>query len=269
METIFNFEDLNEYLKTYISQMPKRGWGTVQKWADHLGVRSSYISQVMSGSKYFNIDQALNLADIMGLSGMELDYFILLAEKEKAGGYKSKKYFEQKLKQKKQESLTLSKRIPRDTHMSEKQHRIFYSSWIYSGVRMYCTLTNGKTLAEIEKKFSLSTEDCLQILNFLTEANLVKKEGLRFKQGIQKTHLDRESPHIVRHWLNWHLKALSKFDRLKDDELIYSAPFSISEKDYHVLREELTTFIKTFIKKVQNTNPEQVAFINIDFLKLL
>ncbi len=265
---IFNFENLKDYLRACIRQMPKRGWGVIQNWADHLGVRSSYVSQILSGSKSLNVDQALNLANLLGLSGIELDYFILLIEKDKNSGYKAKKYYEQKLIQKKQESLNLSKRIPNDAKMSEEQQRIFYSSWIYSGVRMFCTLDSGKTLTEIEKKFNISKEECLHILNFLTDSKLLKKDGNFFKQGIQKTHLDRDSAYIVHHWLNWHLKALSKFDRLKDNELIYSAPFSISEKDYDILREELTAFIKKFVDKVQNTNPEQIAFINIDFLKL-
>ena len=90
---VFEFDNSREFLRTYIDSLPKKGWGEIQRWADHLGLQASYISQVLAGTKTFNMDQGLKLAKHLGLKETELDYLMLVMEKERAASHETKKYF--------------------------------------------------------------------------------------------------------------------------------------------------------------------------------
>lgn len=269
MKSIFTFDSAKDYLRHYIDTLPKKGWGQVQSWATHLGVQPSYVSQILSGLKTLNSDQAIQLSQVIGLSGIELDYFILLVEKEKAGHHLTKNYYETKMKSLKSDSKNLAKRLPQDKVLTAEQKSIFYSSWLYSAARMLCSLPGGQTLPSLTQKLDLEKEEAHTIVSFLCDTGLCEKKGTHYFVGARKTHLEKNSPHVRTHWLNWHLKAMQKFDNVQANEMIYSAPFTISEKDFEALHEELVKFIKNLSVRVENTEPEHVALLNIDFLRIL
>jgi uncharacterized protein (TIGR02147 family) len=268
MDSIFSFQKTQDYLRSYISALPRKGWGEVKRWGDHLAVQGSFISQVLSGAKVLNTDQGVRLAELLGLRGVEVDYFIAMIEKEKAGHHLSEKYFENKMNSLKKEARQIAKRLVTDTELTDEQKGRFYSSWIFAGIKNFCSLPNGKTLTEITEKFQLSSSEAIEILQFLCESGLCRKDGTVYVVGHLKTHLDRKSPYIQRHWTNWHLKAIQQFDRVSEDELIYSAPFTISAKDFEIAREELVQFIQRLSKRVSATSPEDVAIVNLNLMKL-
>ena len=268
MKSVFTFSASREFLRTYIESLPKKGWGEIQRWADHLGVQTSYVSQVLSGMKNFNVEYSVRLAKYIGLSGLELDYFVLLTEKERAGTVEAQEYFDEKLQRLKKDSRNIADSVTKDKTLSEEEKAEFYSSWIYSAIRLYCSIGSGKTLFQISEHFGITKEACSTILHFLVQSGLCAQKGDKYLMGAQKTHVDKKSAHVRRHWLNWHIQALSRLETVDESELIYSAPFSISKKDFESLQEELTAFIADFVKKVQKTEPQQVAFLNIDLLRL-
>lgn len=268
MSSIFTFSSSREYLRAYIDSLPKKGWGEIQRWSEQLGVQTSYISQVLSGSKNFNTEYALRLGKYIGLVGMELDFFILMIEKERAGTVEAQDYFASKMNAMKKDSRSLSNRVVKDRALTDEEMTIFYSSWMYSAIRLYCSVSGGRTIHQISEYFDVPKEECSQIMTFLVGSGFCTKKGEKYQMGTQKTHVDRKSPHVRRHWMNWHVKGLTRFENLDESELIYSAPFSISRKDFEILREDLAVFIKKFVEKVGNTEPEEVAFLNIDLLKV-
>jgi uncharacterized protein (TIGR02147 family) len=265
---IFQFSAVKEYLRSYIEQLPKQGWGEVQRWANHLGVQASFVSQILSGAKSLNVDQALKLSSVLGLQESELDYFILLVEQERAGNHATKEYFAHKVQALKKESRSLHKRLQKDRALTDEEQSIFYSSWLYSATRMHCSLPGGRSLAELSETLKLSREETGKILAFLCETGLCQKKGNHYVVGFQKTHLEKSSPHIRKHWSNWHVKALGRMDDVQEHELIYSAPFTISEKDFDLFKEEITALLQKLVTRVEKTKPEKVALLNIDFLEL-
>ncbi len=268
MKSIFTFSSSRDFLRTYVDSLPKKGWGEIQRWAEHLSVQSPYISQVLAGNKHFNIEYAIRLAKHIGLQGLELDYFILLIESERAGSVEAKEYFQRKIQNLKKESRNISNRVTKDKTLSEEEKTIFYSSWMYSAIRMFCSIGSGKTLHQISEHFEISKETCASMLAFLVQSGFVIQKGEKYQMGAQKTHIEKTSPHVKRHWLNWHVHALTHFENVDESEMVYSAPFSISKEDFEHLQEELTAFIKKFVERVQNTEPQEIAFLNIDLLKL-
>jgi len=139
---------------------------------------------------------------------------------------------------------------------------------MYSAVRLCCSIGEGQTLDEISEKLQLARSQVLTAIEFLREAGFVKQNGARFEIGSQYTHLGKGSPYLNRHHTNWRVKALQKIDHITDEELMYTAPFSISEKDFGVLREQMVGVIQEFLKTVKASQGETVACLNLDLLKL-
>jgi uncharacterized protein (TIGR02147 family) len=266
---VFSFQNSRDFLRSYIGSLPKNGWGEIQRWADFLGLQASYVSQILSGAKALNIDQSLALARHIGLKENEIDYFVLLVEKERAASHETKKYFDLKLEAAKAASKDLSKRLPKDRDLSAVEKSIFYSSWHYSAIRLFCSLSKvGKSLVEIADRFKLKRHEVAQILEFLCESGLCSEKKGRYFVGSQRTFLESDSPHIHRHRQNWRVRSLSQIETTQPDELVFSAPFSVSAVHFLELREQLAEFLESFYKKVSETDPEEMAVLNIDLMKL-
>ncbi|MGZ3695024.1 MAG: DUF4423 domain-containing protein, partial [Bdellovibrionota bacterium] len=103
------------------------------------------------------------------------------------------------------------------------------------------------------------------LLKFLTENGLCIERNSRYMMGLQKTHLERNSPHLPRHHSNWRLRAIERSEQLSDEELLYTAPVSLSKKDFQELREEMVAFVQKFLDKVHASPAEEVACFNMDF----
>lgn len=266
MNSLFSFTDYVVFLKAYIENQPKKGRGLIQKLALHLGVNPTFVSQVMSGLKNFSVEQGFEVMEFLGLAGLEKDYFVLLIQIKKAGSKKSEKYFLEQATQLKNRALKLSHRIEQDKTLNETQKSIFYSSWLYLAIWIFTSFEEGKTLEEIISEFSIPRSRAVEILNFLAETGLCNQNGIFYKVGASSTHLDSKSPFIIRHHMNWRNRALQRHENISESELVYSAPMSISEKDFEFLREELAHWIKKMVERVKKSPSERMAFLNIDFL---
>lgn len=268
MTSIYQYDNSREFFRAYIDQLPKKGWGEIQRWAELLGVQASYISQVLADAKIFSVDQGFKVAMYLGLKDAEVDFLMTIMEKERAASFETKKYFDEKLKTLKSEAKQLSKRLPSDRKFTEVEKSIFYSSWIYSAVRLFCSLSpKGKSLQEITDRFSIKRADASKILEFLCDSGLCIKKNNLYALGTQQTLLESTSAHIHRHRQNWRVKTLSQVETTQAEELVFSAPFSIGQKDFEALREELALFLEGFYKRVKTTEPDQLAILNIDLMK--
>lgn len=267
-KTIFNFQDYRSFLKNYLKELPK-SHGVLKTWAAHLNVHSTLVSQVMMGQREFTEEQALELCDFIGLGSLEKDYLLELLRLERAGTNNLKKYHQTKLKELEKKALKLSERIETERKLTEQESSIFYSSWIYSAIRLSCSLESGLTIDEISEKLSVPRSQILSAIEFLRSSGFVKQNGARFEIGTQYTHLGKGSPYLNRHHANWRIKALQKIDHLTDQELMYTAPFSISEKDFNVLREQMVAVIQDFLKTVKASEGETVACLNLDLFKVV
>ena len=266
-KTIFNFQNYRDFLKNYLKELPK-SHGVLKAWAEHLKVHSTLVSQVMMGKRDFTEEQALDLCDFIGLGALEKDYLLELLSLERAGTKNLKKYHQTKLKELSSKALKLSERIETERKLTDQESSIFYSSWIYSAIRLSCSLGNGLTIDEISEKLSVPRAQVLSAIEFLRDSGFVKQNGTRFEIGTQYTHLGKGSPYLNRHHANWRVKALQKIDHMTDQELMYTAPFSVSEKDFSILREQMVGIIQEFLKTVKASKGETVACFNLDLFKL-
>ncbi len=262
--TIFEFTDERLFLREYIDNLPKNGRGEISKIAKHLGVHSSFISQILAGTKDFNIEQAQELANYLGLNSLETDYFILMVQISRAGTNNLKTYFRTKLNSLKNQSLEVAKRIPQDRKLTEYECSIFYSSWLYLAVWLQTSIDAGQSLESIANRFDIPRARISEILEFLISTQLVRIEKDLYVMGPQLIHLDRSSPFLVKHHINWRVKAIQRSEDLTSEEMMFTSPLSISRKNFAQLREQIMELIKNASNLVTKSPAEDLACLNLD-----
>ena len=253
--SLFEFNDYRAYLRHHLKLLPKKGRGELSKIARHLGSNSTLLSQILGGTREFNAEQAYSLSQDLGHNELELEYFSILTQIERAGTTELKNHLKQKLSQIKQEALKLSSRISHERKLDDRQRAVFYSSWIFSGVN----------LEEIRERFELPRTRTLEIVNFLLEANLITENNGRYLFGVKSTFIEKGSPYLLKHHSNWRIKSLQKSEILSDQELMYTGQFSLSEKDFALLREQITELIKNLNATVKDSPAEKIAALNLDW----
>lgn len=258
--------DIRSALKKHISSLPKNGRGEVTRIAAALSVSTTLISQVLAGSKVLTPEQAQLLIEYLGVTGIEADYLTFLNQFERAGSSKLKGVWSAKLEELRKKSLKISQRVSVDRNLNEEERAVFYSSALYSAIRLYCSITNrGKTLAEICDRFDIPRGRAVEILKVLIDTGLCSIENDRYSMGLQKTHLEQGSPHLLKHHANWRLRAIQQSESLSEQELMYTCPVSLSRKDFELLREEMVQFIERFLSQVHESASEEIACFNMDF----
>lgn len=266
---LFEFNDYRDYLRAYIKTLPKNGRGELSKLAQYLKVNTTWISQIMSGSQDFNLEQAHALSLYLGHNELEMDYFSLLIQMERAGTQELRQHLKKKIESARQESLKLSKRVKFEKKLSEQDRAIFYSSWIYSAIHIYTSLfEKGVTLDEISHRFQLTKSKTAEAVQFLLKTGIITENSGRYSLGVQSTFVERGSPHILKHHSNWRIKAIQKSENLAETDLMVTGQYSLSNKDFLLLREKLTEFVKGLTKTIQDTDPEEIVCLNLDWFTL-
>jgi hypothetical protein len=101
-------------------------------------------------------------------------------------------------------------------------------------------------------------------LQFLVKARLVVRNGNKFLIGPQRTFLEKGHPLLKSHHTNWRLKALQQYEQLGDDELMFTSTISLSRADFARLRETLAEIVSATAKVIKETDPEDLACLNLD-----
>jgi uncharacterized protein (TIGR02147 family) len=263
---IFHYSDAKSYLKSYLKQLPKEGFGEAKKIAQHLNVSSTYMSQVLAGQKPLTLEHATSLGRYLGLGGVELDYFFYLVQLERAGTQELKAYCQEKLEELKRTSLKIANRVQTQRTLNEEQKSVFYSSPLYSSIHLYCaTDVKGRSLEEISQRFEVSRFKTSEMMRFLVQTGICIEENNRFLTGNQSTHLEQGSPHLLKHHTNWRLRAIQAGEDLNEKELMYTVNVALSKNDFQFLREEMVGFIQDFLKKANPSASEEIACLNMDW----
>lgn len=263
---VLNFDDYRDYMNAHLEAMPKKGHGQARKIASHLRVSSTFISRVLAGAKSLNLEQGELVAEFLGLTGLEADYFIFLIEKDRAGTKRLQNYWQKKLDQIRAQAKVLSERVEAQRPLSDEEKAVFYSNALISAVHLYTsTHPEGRSFQEVLDRFEVPRASLVKILDFLKSASLLVEKDGRYQMGSQSTHVGTESPHWLRHHTNWRLRAVAANESLQENELMYTVNVSLSKKDFEHLREQMVGFIKKFLNRVHASPAEEIACFNLDF----
>lgn len=263
---IFQQDSYKEILLYLGKNGPTATKGFYRKLSEHLDVHPTFISQVLSGHRDFSEEQLIVICDYMGLKERETEFLLMLLKHEKAGSKRLRDYYKQQLQNIRSESVVMKSRQPGSRKMKEAERAIFYSAWQYSAVHMMATLSQKPSFVQIQARLGLSRQQTQQIVSFLLETEMIQEKNGKYIEGPSQTYLERTSPYLFQHHVNWRLKGLSKYPQMEEQELMYTSNFSISRADFATLRTEIVKFIQNFLANVEKSEAEDVGQLNIDLL---
>lgn len=267
--TLLNEFDYRSFLNQYIKAQPKRGHGFKLKISEELRVHPTLITQILKGQKSFTMEHAFSLVLFLKFNDLEKDYFLTLIEYDRAGSESLKKFIEKKLLKLRQEGEKVKNRVAVYSSLGESDQALFYSQWFYSAIRLSCGIGKNVEAKTICRQFDLPFNLVEQVLSFLVSRGLVvEKTNGTFVPGPQNTFLPAESPLISRHHMNWRMKAIERHPRLLPDELAFSAPVTVAEKDVSKIRKLCLDLIESVSKQVAESPSETLACINVDWFRL-
>lgn len=267
MKTVFDFTDYREFLNTWIDEHGEGSRGLKGRIAQACGVSSSLISLILKGHKHLTLEQAAEAADFVGLNDREAEYFFLLVEIGKAGSHKLQTKLRKRMKEQQEQAKKISKRVRKDIELSDEVKSIYYSSWIYTGIRNLSAVPGTNDVPAIAKRLNLPVAVVNRAVNFLLENGLCKKENGQLTFGPANTHVESDSPFVIKHHQNWRLRGFSFMDAFSESDLFYTCPMSLSAETAEEIRRLLPGFIEEVLKKVRPSPSEKIYCLNLDWFE--
>ena len=265
---IFEFSDYRDFVIKTVRSLPKAGRGEFLKIAKHLGIHTSTLSQVLSGTKHLTLDQACSLGDYFGLNDLETEYLLQLVEFERAGTERLRATLKKQMSRLREKSKELSAVVPGKRTLSEEEKAIFYSNWFYPGIWALTSIPGYQTSDAISKYFGLPKLLVNQVISFLVSTGLCAGENGSLRPGTTYVHLESDSPFIGRHHASWRQKAIERHPVLTESEIAYSSPMSLSREDAKEIRKLIVGWVDQ-ANKIRDPSPcESLYFLNIDWINL-
>lgn len=266
---IYDFIDYKKYVNARLEMMPKQGRGEYARIAIAANANKATISQIFKGEKHLSPEQAIRVAQHFTLSPKETSFFLLLVNYQKAGSADLQQHLKNEIDHAIEINRELSERLPKTRELSPEERAVFYSSWMYSAVRVLSSIPPFHTKAEIAKRLRLPHPLLDQILETLLQTGLcVEKDG-KILPGPQSTFLPAKSPLVSRHHGNWRIKAMERHPQLKgNEELAYTSPLSLSSADVLKIREILAKTIERVDEIVAPSDCERIFCLNVDWFEV-
>lgn len=153
--------------------------------------------------------------------------------------------------------------------LSDEVKQVFYSQWYFSALRMLVQLPIEHSAEQFSQRLNLPADLINESLEFLLGSGLIKRDGKRLALGDAKTHIPAGDPFVFRHHLNWRQQASSKIYFSKEDELHFTGPLTIAEKDFGKVTAILHSAIQKCFKLVDPSPSETAACLLIDWYRFV
>lgn len=262
---IFLAKDYKKFLIERLKTLPKKGRGQMLKIAKHLRVHPSLLSQILKGEKDLTQEQALSFADYLGLTPIETECFIFLLLEARAGTQELKKYYGDRLRKLRADADTVDNRLEDSETLPEAIQQRFYSQWYYSAIRLLSSISPYHNIDSIAERLRLPRKIVSEAVAFLVEAGLCIQLDGKVKLGPQQTHVKSTSPLAQVHHQNWRLQTIQQIPFTEKTDLLFTAPVSVSLKDFRVIRDTLLDTIENCSKTIKDSPEEELAILNIDW----
>lgn len=269
LKNINEFEDYRDFLVHCSKYHPLYGGrGFLKAISQAAQCQPPYITQVLQGKANLSLEHAEAIARFLGLSDHDKHILLLLLQKERAGTVPLKKYFENQILELRKDQLDLKKRLQLSSSFSEEFKARYYSTWYYSAIHMALTISNLKNPLTIAKHLHLDLELVHEVLNFLKEAQIIDETNGLINVHQSALHLDRDSPYIRQHHLQWRMQAVKSLDKNLEKGFHYSAVFSLDQKDKKLIHEILAKATESAVKVISSSKEESLSGLTLDFFDL-
>lgn len=266
--SLFEVSDYRSWFKIWLKSRPKQGHGELSKIASYLGVNSTLISQVLSGSRDFSLEQGHGLCEFFSFNAVETRYFMALLQVERAATQGLKKYFQKEVADLKKQAGQVISRLEVDTELNDGDKSVLVGNWKATAILVTTGIEGGVTIEEVRTTLNISASSAKETLLQLVKMGLVEQKAGRFHTGFKRLHIPKGSSFLLRHYTNWRLRAIDRSDHIADDEIMYTSVSSISEADIPVLKEKILSWISQYSKKVSDSPAERAVCLNFDFFRV-
>lgn len=269
MKTVFEFDDYKAFLRHFEETKGKLMRGFRTRLAEAGGCNNTFVSQVLNGHAHFSLEQSLAIARYLALSQREEGYFLHLVEYRRAGTPALKEHFRQLLEEEKAKFLNLENRIKKEKALGPESQATYYSQWHYAAVHMIVTIPQFRSVSKIARALSLGRELTQQAVGFLLDHGLLVEKDGELLPGPSYLHLDKKSPHIYSHHINWRTVAMQSIQRSLETGVHYSTVSTFSKADAEALRVRLVEVVQEYVEKVSRSRAEEEIYcFNLDFFNL-
>ncbi|MGZ3724004.1 MAG: TIGR02147 family protein [Bdellovibrionales bacterium] len=268
MVSIFNFKDFRGFMRAQWKAMPKAGYGQSRKLAEHLGVHTTLVSQIMQGDKAFTPEQAASACEFFALNDLETDYFLLLVQLDRAGTPVLRRALTRQIETVQRQARELSNRLVAKGKLTEEHRAVFYSDWIYSAVRQLTAIDGFQSVDKIAAHLNFSKKRIKEAVEFLLSVGLCKEESGRLRIGPASTHVESSSAWVRLHHLNWRNKSIEALNQNGPAQLHYTAPMTLSRADAEQIREMIAKFLESVDRVIEPSPSESLHCLNIDWFEV-
>jgi len=270
LKEIYDHANYKAYLRSRVGEKASRK-GLKSSLATAIGCQAGYLSQVLNGDAHLSLEQATLLNTFFAHSKSEAHFFLLLLQKARAGSKNLVDYFNAQINLELDQRQSLSRRMEEKRKvriLPEEAKLTYYSSWQYSAIHIALTIPSLQEPLVLAKYLDLPMSKVNAVLDFLTKYGLAELQGRKVISGSTLLHLKNDSPHIVRHHVNWRTQALTSLDRDNPNDLHYSGVVSLSEKDVRILKEKIMEQVNANIGEIRDSKEESLHVYCVDFFKV-
>ena len=265
---VFDFDSYKDFVTSWISTQPRRGRGLQRKLAQHLRMHTTMISHILRGNQHFTDDQGLLVAEYLGLTELETEYFLTLLQLDRAATQKMKERIKKRLLYLRDQGQDIKNRISSHHQLAPEDSARFYSNWFFSALRLLTDIPEYQDRAKLVEALELPRNIANDAINFLLDRGLIRDDRGRIVIGPSRTHLPSDSPYVWTMHKNWRMKAIERHARHSRSELFYSAPMSISKHDITKIRELLIQLTSEVTKIAGQSKPEKLVALNFDWFEV-
>lgn len=264
-QTVYEFNDYRLFLRSLISQGSRAKRGKLSELAQSIPCQVSYVSRVMAGQTNFSLEQADSVARHIGLTEDESYYFILLVELARAGTPSLRSQFQKRINQQKEKRLNLKERVGVQYSLNREDQARYYSHWYYAAVHVMSGIPSLRTKEAMARHLGLPLSKISEMLEFLSSVGLVEflPDG-SFRTGVGRIHLEKNSPMMIRHHMNWRFQAIRDMERDLENGIHYSVLVNVSREDIERLHTMVAQFIESFMQVVHPSEDETSCCLGID-----
>lgn len=229
----------------------------------------SYLSQCLNSYIHLTPDQVANLAEFWHLSDDETEYFISLAEYERAGGSNLQTFLKKKIDRLRDKNSTFHHRIKTKTlTINTEDHLKYYTSWTYGAIHTLVSIPGFQHEDKIAQKLELSYQSVCKILKDLEKMQLVEYRDSHWDMSEKDLHLPSDSPLYTIAHLSWRQRTISQIQKDAHLGLHYSGLHTIALKDVQTIREKLIETYSQIRNNVATAKEEELVYLGLDFFRL-
>jgi uncharacterized protein (TIGR02147 family) len=266
--SVFDFDDYRAYLVAQIDSRPSKGRGFRSQLAEQIGCQRAFITQVLRGDVHFNLEHGEAVANVLGLTQEETEFFVLLILYARAGTKRLRDLFLSQIKKVREKRASIKSRFNMNDALSAEDKSTYYSSWQYGAIRVLLTIPEFQSRSKIEARLKISPGRLSKLLEFLTSRGLVVEKDGKLQTTEKHMFIGDDFGLVVKHNVNWRMRAVQALEEEKKQNLHFSSVNSLSRKDAEELQKRMRDFIEEVAKKIQ-PSPEEVLYsFCVDFFEV-